>query len=316
MPISAVATASARWSRCSRSAAARSGARAPACRRASRRASARRAARRQPRAANGCAPESAWPPAIPSAAASAKHVKWSGTNWPRQRRASHCRTVSGRASRNVFSLGAITVSCRPSSTDYAAAALGTFHVMSMLTAPSPERRTATPARRRVYPRSARPWHPPAPHPPGRGGARRRVRRARRARRRPGPRRLVPGPAAIATGWPRAGSRCSGLGSFPDSIRQQRGWGRYGEAGLGYGLMLSGLGRAGPTGSRPAPAPSASPSPRPRPRLGLREHADRVGVHPAPPAGAGDPAVRHRPPGVGGLPPRHPAALRREHQAAA
>jgi hypothetical protein len=33
------------------------------------------------------------------------------------------------------------------------------------------------------------------------------------------------------------------GSFPDSIRQQRGWGRYGEAGLGYGLMLSGL-RAG------------------------------------------------------------------------
>ena len=54
----------------------------------------------------------------------------------------------------------------------------------------------------------------------------------------------PDPAAIAD---RLAARWVALqrpsGSFPDSIRQQRGWGRYGEAGLGYGLMLSGL-RAG------------------------------------------------------------------------
>ena len=54
----------------------------------------------------------------------------------------------------------------------------------------------------------------------------------------------PDPAAIAD---RMAARWVALqrpsGSFPDSIRQQRGWGRYGEAGLGYGLMLSGL-RAG------------------------------------------------------------------------
>ena len=55
---------------------------------------------------------------------------------------------------------------------------------------------------------------------------------------------APDPAAIAD---QMAARWVALqrpsGSFPDSIRQQRGWGRYGEAGLGYGLMLSGL-RAG------------------------------------------------------------------------
>ena len=52
---------------------------------------------------------------------------------------------------------------------------------------------------------------------------------------------APDPASIADAmaarWV-ALQRASG--SFPDSIRQQRGWGRYGEAGLGYGLMLAGL----------------------------------------------------------------------------
>ena len=44
--------------------------------------------------------------------------------------------------------------------------------------------------------------------------------------------------ALATNW---ADRQNGDGSFPDSLRPtSHGWGRYGEAGMGYGLILAGV----------------------------------------------------------------------------
>src|SRR5829696_730983 len=55
----------------------------------------------------------------------------------------------------------------------------------------------------------------------------------------------PAPATVADALAEAwAERQNGDGSFPDSIRPtSHGWGRYGEAGLGYGLILAGV-RAG------------------------------------------------------------------------
>lgn len=53
---------------------------------------------------------------------------------------------------------------------------------------------------------------------------------------------APAPAAFATPLAERWAQLQGAnGAFPDSIRPaNRAWGRYGEAGLGYGLMLAGL----------------------------------------------------------------------------
>src|SRR5215218_3492106 len=63
---------------------------------------------------------------------------------------------------------------------------------------------------------------------------------------PAARAAAPPPPATVAGELAAAwaARQNGDGSFPDSIRPtSHGWGRYGEAGLGYGLILAGV-RAG------------------------------------------------------------------------
>ena len=80
---------------------------------------------------------------------------------------------------------------------------------------------------------------------------------------------APSPAAIADQMAARWVALQGpTGSFPDSIRQTRGWGRYGEAGLGYGLMLAGL-RTGNAGWLEAGARAQ--------RLAIAQAQDRASV---------------------------------------
>ena len=83
------------------------------------------------------------------------------------------------------------------------------------------------------------------------------------------------------------------GTFPDSIRPgTHGWGRYGEAGLGYALILAGVRSGHPEWTRGGrPRAGATRARRPDRLVGVREHADRVGLQPAAHARAGDARVR-------------------------
>ena len=140
---------------------------------------------------------------------------------------------------------------------------------------------------------------------------------RRARRRPGPRRLVPGPGRDRRPDGRAlGRAAAALGLVP----------RLDPPAARLGPLRRGRARLRPDAERPAggparldpgrrPRPALRHRPGPRPRLGLREHADSRRGTTCSACGRRRPRCSSSTAALGGLPPRHPAALRREHQAA-
>ena len=105
--------------------------------------------------------------------------------------------------------------------------------------------------------------------------------------------------ALATNW---ADRQNGDGSFPDSLRPQPRLGPL--RGGRHGLRADARRRAHRprrTGAGRRPRAALRDRAAPGPRLGLREHADRLGLQPAPPAGARHARLRPAARGVGGLP---------------